>query len=261
MPRIPTYNWLAQYYDQIFAAFRSPLDAARRHVLGPILPRVESACDLACGSGATALTLARAGIETFAVDLSPVMCRLTREKARRARLPLRVICADMQNFKLPQPVQLVICEGDALNHVARKTALHRVATAVARALLPGGRFFFDVNNRAGFKRYWCGNFWIERPGLVLVMRNGNDYRHDHAWSDIEWFIREGAFWRRRREHIDEVCWSAAEIRNTLRAAGFDRVRAWDAAPFWRGDPIMRPGCRTIYLARKAPNEFPTRTSK
>jgi hypothetical protein len=34
MPRTPIrqpYKWLAQYYDQIFPSFRSPIDAARRH--------------------------------------------------------------------------------------------------------------------------------------------------------------------------------------------------------------------------------------
>ena len=45
-------------------------------------------------------------------------------------------------------------------------------------------------------------------------------------------------------------WSAEEIRRTLRAAGFDRVQAWDAAPFFTGDSLIRPGCRTVYLARK-----------
>ncbi|MBK5294950.1 MAG: class I SAM-dependent methyltransferase [Acidobacteriia bacterium] len=52
-----------------------------------------SACDLACGTGTTALTLAREGIIMFVVDLSSAMCRLARQKAHRARLPLRVLCA------------------------------------------------------------------------------------------------------------------------------------------------------------------------
>ena len=117
------YQWLAQHYDQLFSSFRSPIDAARQRVLGRILPRVESACDLACGTGTTAVALAREGIEMFAVDLSPVMCRLAREKAHRARLPLRVLCADMRRFRLPESVDLITCEYDALNHVPRKADL------------------------------------------------------------------------------------------------------------------------------------------
>ena len=245
------YRWLAQYYDQLFSSFRSPMDVARQRLLGRILPRVASACDLACGTGTTALALARRGIKMFAVDLSPVMCRLAREKARRARLPLRVLCADMRKFRLPETVDLITCEYDALNHVPRKADLRSVAKAVARALRPGGYFFFDVNNRLGFERYWSGALWLDKPGVVLVMRNGQDCRHDRAWCDIEWFIREGNLWRRRHERVDEVCWSYDEIRRTLHEAGFDRLRAWDAAPFFKDVPLIRPGCRTVYLARKA----------
>lgn len=245
------YRWLAHYFDEIFSISRSPMDAARQHVLGRILPHTKSACDLACGTGTTALALARKGIKMFAVDLSPVMCRLAREKARRARLPLRVLRADMRKFQLPEPVDLVTCEFDALNHVPRKADLRMVAKAVARALRPGGYFFFDVNNRLGFERYWTSPWWLEKPGVVLVMRNGNDYRHDRAWCELEWFIREGSLWRRRYERVDEVCWSSDEIRRTLHAAGFESVRAWDAAPFFKDDPLIRPGCRTVYLARKS----------
>ncbi len=83
------------------------------------------------------------------------------------------------------------------------------------------------------------------------MRNGNDAAHDRAWSDIEWFLCAGrGLWRRRRERVEEVCWSASEIRNTFKAAGFDRVRSMDATPYFK-NPMIRPGCRTLYLIRKA----------
>ncbi len=245
------YKWLAEYYDQLFSPYRSPIDAARRHVLGTILPRIASACDLACGTGTTALALARLGISMFAVDLSPVMCRLARDKALRTRLPLRVLCADMREFRLPEPVDLVTCEYDALNHVPQKGDLRMVAKAVARALKPGGYFYFDVNNRHGFERYWSSTLYLEQPGVAVVMRNNHDSRRDRAWSDIEWFIREGNLWRRRHERVEEVCWSSGEIRRTLREAGFTGLRAWDAAGFFGDDPMIRRGCRTVYLARKS----------
>jgi len=249
------YRWLAKYYDQVFSPLRGPLDAARSQVLGAILPQVESACDLACGTGTTALTFARLGIATYGVDLSPMMCQAAREKARRAGLPLRVIRGDMRSFRLPKPVGLVTCEFDAVNHVPRKSDLGRVVRAVARALRPGGWFYFDVNNAHGFRRNWCGDGWFERPGVVMVMRSRHNRQADRAWSDVEWFIREGKRWRRRSEHVEEVCWEAAEIRRKLREAGFDRVRAWDAKPLYKGDPVIRPGSRTIYLAWKAGGSY------
>jgi SAM-dependent methyltransferase len=194
--------------------------------------------------------LVRKRIRMYAVDLSPMMCRLARDEAKRARLPLRVIRADMRNFRLPESVDLVTCEFDALNHVPRRTDLHRVAKAVARALRPGGHFYFDVNNALAFDRYWTGNVWLEKPSVAMVMRNGHDRPAERAWCDIEWFVREGRHWRRHHERVEEVCWNSAEIRLVLRRSGFDQVRAWDAAPFWK-NPRLRSGCRTIYLAHKA----------
>jgi SAM-dependent methyltransferase len=247
---IRPYRWLAQYYDKFFAIFRSPIDAARERVLGRILPHVETACDIACGTGTTALALARKGINMYAVDLSPLMCRLVREKAGRAHLPVRVLQADMRSFQLPEAVNLITCEYDALNHVPRRADLRMVAKAVERALRPGGRFFFDVNNSLGFKRYWSGTVWFEKPSVAIVMRNGHNRRADRAWSDIEWFIRDGGCWRRRHERVEEVCWDSDEIRRIFQETGFDQLRAWDAAPFWKGNPLIGPGCRTVYLARK-----------
>jgi SAM-dependent methyltransferase len=247
------YHWLAKYYDQVFTPEQSPYVKAHNQLLRHILPRVKSACDLACGTGITALEFAHRGIETFAVDLSPEMCRLTREKASRAGLPVNVTQQDMRSFLLPHPVDLITCESDALNHVPNKTDLRRVAKAVARALNSGGHFLFDVNNARGFKRYWKGNVCIEKPGLMLVMRNGHTPDSTRAWSDVEWFIQEedGKHWLRHHERVEEVCWSRSEIWRELIEAGFEGIRAWDAKPFYRNNPLLTRGCHTIYLARKS----------
>jgi SAM-dependent methyltransferase len=167
--------------------------------------------------------------------------------------------ADMRSFRLPESVDLITCEFDALNHVPRRTDLARVAKATQRALRPGGYFFFDVNNSVGFKRYWSGIVWFEKPGVVLVMRSGHNPEADRAWSDIEWFIRDGNSWRRRQERVEEVCWGSDEIQRTFRASGFDQIRGWDAATFFRTVtdarrpdreiPLIVRGCRTVYLAR------------
>jgi len=248
---VKPYRWLAQYYDEIFSSFRFPIDRARERVLSRIMPSVGTACDLACGTGTTALALARKGITMYAVDLSPPMCRITREKAARAGLPIRVLQADMRSFRLPKAMDLITCEYDALNHVPRKADLRKVARAVARALRAGGHFLFDVNNSLGFERYWTGAVWFEKPGVAVVMRNGHSRGADRAWSDVEWFVRQGKLWRRYHERVEEVCWDADEIRLTFQETGFDQVRAWDAAPFFKGSRLIGPGCRTVYLARKA----------
>lgn len=247
---IRPYKWLAQYFDHLFAGLRAPAEAARERALGSILPGIESACDLACGTGTTAVAFAQRGLKMYGVDLSADMCRIAREKARRTGVPLRVLRADMRAFRLPEPVDLITCEFDALNHVPRKKDLALVAKSVARALRPGGHFYFDVNNKPSFENAWPLTWWVEKDGVVMVMHGGWD-GGNRAWSDVEWFIRERGLWRRHHEHVEEVCWTAEEIRRTLNGAGFDRLKSWDAVQFFKADPHMRKGYRTFYLARKA----------
>jgi SAM-dependent methyltransferase len=247
---VQPYRWLAGHFDQAFAGSRKFIEAAHRAIVGPILPKVRVACDLACGTGATALDLAARGIRMYGVDLSPGMCRAARRKARERKLALRVIQADMRGFRLPEPVDLILSEYDAINHVPRRSDLRRVSLAVARALNPGGWFFFDVNNLAGFEKYWRRTCWIEKPGIVLVMRNGHNLQRRKAWCDCEWFVREGRLWRRHTERVEEVCWTEDEINGVLTAAGFARVQVWDATPFFNGDGITAEGCRSFFLACK-----------
>ncbi len=244
------YRSLAKYYEDLFATSRRPMDAARARILSRILPRIETACDLACGTGTTALAFARKGIKAYAVDLSPAMCRIARRKASRARLRVNVLRGDIRNFRLPDPVDRLTCENDALNHIPHVSDLRKVARAVHRALNAGGHFFFDVNNSTGFKRYWSGTVWIEKATVTAVMRNGHSPEADRAWSDIDLFIREGRCWRRYQERVEEVCWEFGEIRRVFKEAGFDQFRAWDAAPFFKGNRLITRGCRSIYLVRK-----------
>ena len=249
-PVIRRYRWLAQYYDDFFSPIRKPLDDARDRLLRRILPDVKTACDLACGTGTTSVDLACKGIRTYAVDLSPHMCTLARRKARSAQVRVSVLQADMRTFMLPEPVDLIICEGDALNHVPSKRDLRSVAKSVARALRPGGYFFFSINTSIGFRKYWTGTVFLEKPAAVMVMRSRHNSEADRAWGDIDFFIREGNRWRRRHECVEEVCWTRDEIRRVFLMAGFVQLRAWDAAPFFKNNSMMSPGCYTIYLARK-----------
>ena len=92
------------------------------------------------------------------------------------------------------------------------------------------------------------------------MPSGNNALADRAWSGVDWFIREGAYWR-RHQRVEEAPWKPAELRRTFKAAVLDRIRAWDAVPFFqtvsdsrptgRQVPLIAPGCRTFYLAPKS----------
>jgi len=244
------YALLAQHYDHFFISHLPAYRRARARILAKILPGARTACDLACGTGTTAIEFARRGMRVFAVDLSPTMCALAREKARRAGATVTVIRGDMRAFRLPEKVDLITCEYDAVNHVPRKSDLARVAGAVARALHPGGYFYFDVNNRQHLETNWRGTSYAEKRGVVMVMRGSYDRRRAKGCVDFDWFVPEGGCWRRFEERVEEVWWTPSEIRRALRAAGFSNIQACDARLFSHGHPRLPAGCRTFYLAQR-----------
>jgi len=244
------YALLAKYYDEFFTDHLFRYRQARQELLAKILPQVRSACDLACGTGTTAVEFARRGIKVFAVDLSPTMCRLSRAKARRAGVPVFVKRGDMRRFRLPERVDLITCEYDAVNHVPLKSDLAWVARAAGRALRHGGYFYFDVNNRRHLEKNWPGTSRWEKRDVVMLMHGSYDRQRAKGCTDFEWFVREKRCWRRFREHVEEVWWTPSEIRQTLRAAGFGHIRAWDGTLFLPGHPRLFAGCRTFYLAQK-----------
>lgn len=157
----PPYSVFAEFYDQIAAPLRAPNLRAREKILLPLLLRESrtpspesrlSLCDLCCGTGTTALEFARRGMRVYAVDGSRDMLKVARSKFAQARLPVRAIRADMRTFRLPELADLVTCEFDAINHLKRKGDLQSVARAVARALRPGGWFFFRRQHASSFPK-------------------------------------------------------------------------------------------------------------
>jgi SAM-dependent methyltransferase len=255
------YKWVARFYDQIHGGQAPRMNRhARRKVLGRILRRARAVCDLGCGTGSTAIELARDGRVVFAVDNSPEMCRRARAKARRAGVPVRVICGDMRRLRLPQPVDLVLSEFNPLNHLPRKSDLERVARRVARALRPGGYFYFDLNTPRTQQEVYPGTHWMEGRGFMLVMRGGYDRRRRKGWLRLDWFLRSGKLWRHARERLEDVAWTHAEVKRALSRAGFVRIRSWDGVDVRPRFPGQRRGF-DVYLLAQKPARAPARRAR
>lgn len=255
-PNPTPYGLLARFYDTLADYAPAMNRHAREKILGETLHQIHSACDLACGSGETALDLARRGLRVYAVDLSPTFCRTTREKARRARLKVRVLAADMRRFHLPRPVDLITCEFAALNNLPRPSDLLPAFRAVARALRPatagrpGGWFLFDLNTPRSLREQMQITEWMEKPEFKLLLRGRYDRKRRAGILTFEWFTPAGKLWRHQRESVDHIAWSDAEIRRSLRRAGFGRIRFFDGLAVRPRLPGAKRGYDSYYLAQK-----------
>ena len=106
-----------------------------REAKGPVV-------ELAVGTGRVAIPVARAiGRVVIGIDSSPAMLEQARE-AGGDLLDLRL--GDMRDLELEEPATLVYCPYRALLHLATWADRRRVFERVAGALLPGGRFAWNV---------------------------------------------------------------------------------------------------------------------
>jgi SAM-dependent methyltransferase len=105
---------------------------------GPWLAPPGLAFDVACGVGRNALHLARLGYTVIAVDISwEGLQRLTR-RARRERLPVHPVHADLERFSLPPDTFDVI--------VNSRFLLRSLFPLFRRALKPGGLLLIETFN-------------------------------------------------------------------------------------------------------------------
>ena len=246
------YAALAASYDQFFAGPQSVWRRARRNILEPVFSQVNTVCDLACGTGVTALGFARRGRRVYAVDKSPAMCRLLRQKAKRARVRLHVSQGDMRSLRLPELVDLVTCEFHSLNHLQRPKDLARALSCVCSALRPGGYFFFDVAHAALYQGASAENRCYDSADLFSLRGYEFDRARGKAQFAATWFVRQGAGWRRFDEKIDQVPWSRRQVVKALRSAGFRAIRCHDGAEFLpKTEARGRHAWLSFYLVRKS----------
>lgn len=102
-----------------------------------------SAADLGCGTGLFARYLNQCWqVPVWAVDISPDMLRVAERNCSGSGV--RLLRQDMRCLRLPEPVDLVTSNFDALNHLTGKDDLRVAFRRVAENLCPGGHFFFDL---------------------------------------------------------------------------------------------------------------------
>jgi SAM-dependent methyltransferase len=66
--------------------------------------------------------------------------------------------ADAADFRLSEPVALVVSTYDSLNHLEDFSSLKSCFRSLFNALVDGGTFIFDLNTRSGTRKMNAGYF-------------------------------------------------------------------------------------------------------
>ncbi len=204
------------------------------------------ALDLACGTGNTTLALARRGFRMYGLDLSSEMLTAAAEKAVKEGLPVDFLQGDMRSFTLREPVGMAVAFQDGLNYLLSAEEFLRTMQCVARVLLPGGLFIFDINMVEKLPAAG-GQACVEQEEFTLIY--STSFVSGSVWEiTVTGFVPAGGgLWRRFRETHRERIISDGEVRGALKAAGLTLLGKYAAFTFTPPDGTAR---RVFYVALK-----------
>ncbi len=242
------YEALAASYDRLTNDVDYEATVAfYREILAAEGLRPRTAVDLACGTGSVSVLLAKQGLRVIGVDMSEEMLTVAQQKAEDLKNPPRFVCQKLQNLTLPRAVDMAVCALDSLDYITNPEDCAEAIRRVYRALNPGGIFIFDVNTPEKLRAMDGQVFLDEDDDVYCVWRGDFDEESNICTYGMDLFQRQGRLWHRSFEEHREYAYSAQQLTEYLKAAGFTNVRVF-------ADRRMEPpraGEQRIYIkARK-----------
>ncbi len=219
------YDRFAPVYDQFMAVdFAEQIVPALDQLVLHSLPHQSHVLDLCCGTGRVTAAIAQRGFRTDGVDSSPAMLSLAQRNAPAAALTL----ADVRSFRSSRRYAAVISTFNSFAHVHSRTELTRCFLNVHDALLPGGRFVFDLSMHQQYLRRWRGFYAYRGRDVWCTIRPNYDPDRRLASNNIT-IARQCANAERRSSlTISQKCHSEREILLALGMAGFRDIEIYDA---------------------------------
>ena len=242
------YHALARSYDRLTqdvdyeATLAFYYEILKREGVKP-----RTAVDLACGTGSIALLMARDGLRVTAVDMSEEMLCVASQKAQELPDPPQFVCQRLENLHLYRGVDLAVCALDSLDYILDPEVCARAICRIYKALNPGGIFIFDVNTPQKLRAMEGQVFLDEDDEVYCVWRGEFDEDTNICSYAMDLFQRQGNIWHRSFEEHQEYAYSARQLTEMLKKAGFTGIAVYADRRF--EDP--GPEEQRIYLkARK-----------
>jgi SAM-dependent methyltransferase len=229
------YDTIAELYDPWSRSVVEDVPfyvTEARKARGPIV-------ELGVGTGRIAIPIAHQVIHVIGIDSSREMLATCQRRAEDAGVVDRIeLClGDLRNPPIDDPVELVICPFRSYLHLADDGERMEAFEAARAALLPGGRFIFDVFAPAADDIAETHGRWIERePGIF----ERADWDTDSRTFTLSVRGQEGAT-------TMSLSWTShEEWQQLLEEAGF----TVEASYGWFDRTPYRGGEDMIFVARR-----------
>lgn len=126
---------------------------------------VKTILDMGCGTGGHALLLAEKGYCVSGVDRSESMLSIAKEKAKKRKIPVEFLKADIRNFNSNKKFDTIISMFAVMGYQTTNEDFEKALLSACQHLKPGGLFIFDV---------WFGPAVIsQKPGDMIKIIETN----------------------------------------------------------------------------------------
>ncbi len=144
-PDINDFDLIAPFYDELvsWAPYELWINDLLKQLKKAGLPENAKILDAACGSGLSAIPLARKGFDITGVDRSRAMLEFARKKAEAENLQVKFRAKDLVTLDLEEKFDAVICMHSGLDYILDMKDLQTALSNVRECLKPGGLFAFD----------------------------------------------------------------------------------------------------------------------
>jgi len=215
------------FREELWAAAPAEVDAIVELV---DLPPRSAVLDLGCGVGRHSLELARRGYQVTGVDRTAAYLLEARKRARRERVPVTFLAADMREFVRPAAFDVVLSLCTSFSYFEDAADNKRVLVNVARSLKPQGRFVLQLMGKEVLARIFQARDWREQDGIYFLQER--TLTDDWGRMQNRWIlIRDGSA---QETIVSHWIYSAAELVSLLTSSGFAHVDVYgdlEGAPY------------------------------
>lgn len=181
--------------------------------------------DLGCGPGLYATEFARLGFVVHGIDFSRIAIEYAQKQAKKAKLSISYECSDMRTLETAgkyHAATMIFGGFGVLSNRDRFAMLRKIA----RALVPGGLFLFDVFRRSYVERtaleerwYTASHdgFWMGTPHLVLE----RSFEYPEKQVHLNRYIVVTAAGELRTYNMWRHWYDEESVRKEVEKAGFE----------------------------------------
>jgi len=248
------YEQFAYAYDRLMAdmPYEEWLKWTRdRCAAFGVKPR--TIADLGCGTGAIAIPLAQDGLHVYGIDLSSDMLAVAQSKGDDCALPgnatLTWIEADLRDWSLPEPMELIVSFCDCMNYLLEEDEVVAALGQAFDGLAPGGLLLFDMHAPALLREYATEQpFVLDEDDIAYIWTCELDEEIVEIDHQLSIFVRQpgGDYARIDERHVQRA-YEREWIERQLREAGFVDIQV--TADFTDEAPASSSK-RIFYSARK-----------